>query len=85
MVLYIDMRYLYIKEAAKEIGVHPVTLKRWFTSGKVVDVAKDRNGWRIFSEEDIQRIKAYKDQIQPPDKNNKQVNLFNRRVEESSQ
>lgn len=58
---------LYISEAAKEIGVSRATLKRWFRSAKVRDVARDRNGYRLFEPEDIRRIRAYANQrFEPP-------------------
>ena len=44
---------LYITDAAREIGVSPATLKRWFRSARVRDVARDRNGYRIFEPSDI--------------------------------
>ena len=48
-----------INEAAAEIGVSAITLKRWFLSKKVEEVGRDRNGWRVFTQEDIQRLKSY--------------------------
>ncbi|NQT52884.1 MerR family transcriptional regulator [bacterium] len=58
---------LYIGEAAKVIGVSTATLKRWFRSAKVQDVARDRNGYRVFEAEDIERIRAYANQrFEPP-------------------
>jgi hypothetical protein len=32
----------------------------------VADVARDRNGWRFFTPEDVGRIKAYADRQVPP-------------------
>jgi DNA (cytosine-5)-methyltransferase 1 len=49
----------FLKAAAAEIGVSAITLKRWLISGRVADVARDRNGWRVFSDRDIARIKVY--------------------------
>jgi DNA (cytosine-5)-methyltransferase 1 len=48
-----------LTEAAVRVGVAPVTLKRWLLAGKVAEVARDRNGWRIFTTADIERIKRY--------------------------
>lgn len=48
-----------IAKAAKEIGVSAVTLKRWLLEGKVKEVSRNRNGWRVFSKSDIERIKGY--------------------------
>ena len=58
---------LYISEAAKAIGVSAATLKRWFRSAKVGDVARDRNGYRVFEPEDVKRLRAYANQrFDPP-------------------
>jgi predicted site-specific integrase-resolvase len=46
-------------QAAENIGVSRNTLLRWFREGRVPDVARDRNGWRIFTSADVSRIKAY--------------------------
>ena len=43
--------------AARKIGVSKATLLRWITQGKIADVARDRNGWRVFTAADITRIK----------------------------
>ncbi len=48
-----------IKQAAEEIGVSVITLKRWLLSGKVSDVSRDRNGWRMFNPTDIRRLRAF--------------------------
>jgi len=58
------MKKMLINEAAREIGVAPVTLKRWFLDGKIPEVTKDRNGWRTFSQGDIERIRAYANSAQ---------------------
>ena len=58
---------VFISQAAKAIGVSPATLKRWFRAAKVRDVARDRNGYRIFEPEDIERLRAYANQrFEPP-------------------
>jgi DNA-binding transcriptional MerR regulator len=60
---------LHISDAAERIGVSPATLKRWFRAAKVREVARDRNGYRIFDPDDIERIRAYANQrIEPPHK-----------------
>jgi len=57
---------IHLKDAAEQIGVAPITLKRWLLSGKVADVKRDRNGWRIFDQADIKRIKRYTEQVNAP-------------------
>jgi len=52
-----------LKQAADAVGVSTITLKRWFLEGKVDDVQRNRNGWRIFDEQDIRRLLAFKNQV----------------------
>jgi DNA-binding transcriptional MerR regulator len=53
---------LYIGDAAKALGVSTATLKRWFRNERVRDVARDRNGYRVFEPEDIERLRAFVNQ-----------------------
>jgi len=46
-------------EVAKMAGVHRLTLLRWIREGKLVDVQRDRNGWRLFSTDVAQQIVDY--------------------------
>jgi DNA-binding transcriptional MerR regulator len=57
---------VFIKEAAEAIGVSTATLKRWFRGSKVRDVARDRNGYRIFEPDDIERLSRYANQRTAP-------------------
>jgi len=59
--------YLQAHEVAGLAGISKNTLLRWLKAGKVPEVARDRNGWRIFSEEDVARIRAYAGKITPPE------------------
>jgi phage antirepressor YoqD-like protein len=54
------------KEAARLIGVAPITLKRWLLDEKVMEVSRNRNGWRVFTVADIERIRAYAQKTVPP-------------------
>lgn len=56
-----------LQEAAKEIGVSAITLKRWFLNNKIADVARDKNDWRVFTKTDIERIKKFYLQTSEPD------------------
>ena len=58
---------LRTREAAQLVGVSKNTLLRWFREGRVRDVSRDRNGWRIFREDDVTRIKGYADRTFPPE------------------
>ncbi|HUT35614.1 MAG TPA: MerR family transcriptional regulator [Planctomycetota bacterium] len=58
---------LFIADAARAVGVSPATLKRWFRAARVADVARDRNGYRVFEPDDIQRLRAYANQRFEPE------------------
>jgi excisionase family DNA binding protein len=51
------------RQAAEMIGVSKNTLLNWFKNGKIPEVSRDYNGWRIFTDEDIDRIRSYRDRI----------------------
>jgi excisionase family DNA binding protein len=44
-------------QAAKALGVSKSTLLRWFREGRIAEVARDRNNWRVFTAHDIERIR----------------------------
>jgi len=41
------------------VGVAPITLKRCLLDGRLDEVQRDRNNWRVFTDEDVERIRAY--------------------------
>ncbi len=46
-------------EACQKAGISKATLFRWISMGIITDTkTKDRNGWRLFSEEDVANIRA---------------------------
>jgi excisionase family DNA binding protein len=51
--------YMRTNEAARAVGVSRQTLLRWLQEGKVRDVKRDRNGWRVFSQEDVARLRRW--------------------------
>jgi DNA (cytosine-5)-methyltransferase 1 len=55
-----------LKEAASKVGIAPITLKRWLLDGKVKEVARDRNGWRVFTDADIARIRKFAEKLELP-------------------
>ena len=57
--------HLRAHEVAKAAGISKNTLLRWLKAGKVPEVARDRNGWRIFTEDDVARVKAYAERTTP--------------------
>ena len=54
----LQLRYYSTSEACKLAGTSRPTFLRWVREGRVEDVkTRDRNGWRLFTEEDIIRIR----------------------------
>ena len=52
-------KYLNSSEVADLAGIHRLTLLRWIREGRMPDVSRDRNGWRIFTEADAAQVVAY--------------------------
>ena len=51
--------YYMIAEACAIAGTNRNTLLRWVREGRFVDVKiRDRTGWRLFDEADIERLKV---------------------------
>ena len=51
--------YYMIAEACEIAGTNRNTLLRWIREGRFVDVKiRDRNGWRLFNDDDIERLKV---------------------------
>ena len=60
MAITIDKKTYYrTSEACERAGVSKATLFRWIKAGIIEDVVpRDRKGWRLFTEDDIARIKS---------------------------
>jgi len=51
--------YYRTLEACKIAGISRATFFRWLKEGIVEDMAsRDRRGWRLFTEEDIEKMSA---------------------------
>jgi DNA-binding transcriptional MerR regulator len=50
--------YYKTSEACKKTGISRATLFRWLKTGILEKYYKDRRGWRLFTEEDLNRIRA---------------------------
>lgn len=61
-------RFRTLREVAEQVGVAPITLRRWLLAGKVGEVSRDRNGWRVFTKRDIDRIRLFASKTQRPHK-----------------
>jgi len=57
-LVYNNQKYYRTSEICKLASVSRTTLWRWIKAGVLVDSAKrDRRGWRLFSEYDLETIK----------------------------
>ena len=70
MSLYVGGRRFYrVSEACNAAGISRPTFLRWVRQGTFADVRRrDWRGWRLFSDEDVRRLKTRVNQIQdrPP-------------------
>ncbi len=58
--------YYRTSEVCQIVGINRSTLLRWLSSGILEDVsARDRRGWRLFTETDIKRIEDEANKIKP--------------------
>ncbi|MBN1352802.1 helix-turn-helix domain-containing protein [candidate division KSB1 bacterium] len=58
--------YYRTAEVANLAGVSKATLERWIKTGKVDGASKkDVRGWRLFTENDLAKIKQYAETVQP--------------------
>jgi len=54
-----DQTYYRTSEACQRAGISKATLFRWVKVGILEDIVRrDRNGWRLFTQKDINRIKS---------------------------
>ncbi len=60
-----ENKFLTTKDVLEKTQISRSTLFLWFKHGKIPDVKRDRNGFRIFTKEDLTRIIRYKNQFQP--------------------
>jgi transposase-like protein len=51
-------RYYETTEVCEKVGVSRSTLFRWLKRGLLIKLHKDRRGWRLFTEEDLNKIQA---------------------------
>ncbi len=65
MAVEIDgKKYYRTMEACEKAGISRATLFRWLRKGTFKDVTfKDRRNWRLFTEEDIERLKEEANKI----------------------
>jgi len=68
MPIHIQGQKFYrTKEALERIGISRRTWFRWLQENIIEDVEhKDRKGWRLFTEEDIERISNFAYNLNTP-------------------
>jgi predicted site-specific integrase-resolvase len=63
-VLIDNKQYCRTKEACHKAGISKATFHRWIKQGVISDNSiKDRRGWRLFSEADIENLRMEADKI----------------------
>ena len=68
MAFEIDGQIFYqTSEACKKTGISRATLFRWLKVGVLDKYYKDHRGWRLFTEEDLNKIRAEARKIQIAD------------------
>jgi predicted site-specific integrase-resolvase len=48
--------YYRTADICHEIGISRATLYRWLRTGFIVKAYKDRRGWRLFTEDDFNKL-----------------------------
>ncbi len=66
-VLIDGQKYYRTSEACRIAGTSRMTFLRWVREEKFEDVPyRDLNGWRLFSEKEINQLKARINRLQTP-------------------
>ena len=58
------MRQYSTSEAARKLGIHPITLHHWVLEGRFTAPKKQRIGGvvvRLWNERDMERVRKYKE------------------------
>lgn len=65
MVMSLNGRVIIpIGDALRQVGISRATYFRWIKQGRILDAEyRDRNGHRILTVEEIDRLKRYANQI----------------------
>ena len=56
--------YYTTSEICEEVGISRPTLFRWLRQGMLKETRKNRRGWRLFTEEELNKIKAETSRIE---------------------
>jgi predicted site-specific integrase-resolvase len=56
-------RYWSASEVCREVAISRPTLYRWLKRGILTKLHRDRKGWRMFTEEDVKKIRLEANKI----------------------
>jgi len=56
--------YYRTLEACKKTGISRATLLRWLQAGVLDRVHRDTRGWRLFTGEDLEKIRAKANKVE---------------------
>ena len=56
-------RYWSASEVCREVAISRPTLYRWIKRGILTKLHRDRKGWRMFTEEDLRKIRSEADKV----------------------
>jgi len=65
-VIVDDQTYYRTVEVCRMVGISRTTLFRWLKEGISRKPGRDRRGWRLFTKDEIDRLKAEVNQINKP-------------------
>ena len=64
-----------LAEVAEACGVHHSTIRRWLKKDKVSMPGRDRNGWYVWTEEELKEVLSFANHFEPSPKK-RQGTLF---------
>ncbi|GAH40957.1 unnamed protein product [marine sediment metagenome] len=68
--------YYRTNEACEKAGISRATFFRWLKERTIEDVRqKDRRGWRLFTDEDIEKLKQEANKVISIESDERQLNL----------
>ena len=56
--------YYLTMETCRKTGISRATLYRWLRQGVLKELRKDRRGWRLFTENDLNKLKTETERIE---------------------
>lgn len=60
-------KYYRTSEACMKTGISRATLFRWLKAGVLKKSYRDRRGWRLYTEDDLNKIQAEANRVEAED------------------